>query len=106
MLNLNNLNQLVDGFTVILIDSIDTCANCYALKHELKPICDDMKINFHIVYDTDIDSDLIKKYDILSSPVALLFDNEEMIGKIKGFQPKEILEIWLETKINERGKNK
>ncbi|MFI3252127.1 MAG: hypothetical protein R3Y60_03185 [bacterium] len=90
------------GLKMILLDQL-SCANCYALQHELKPICDRKGIEFELITDSNIDSNFIKKYEVVSYPTALLFHNDELLGKFKGYQPNEIIEIWLDTKLDERG---
>ncbi len=89
-------------YKIILIDQI-SCANCYAMQNELRPLCIKMGIEFELLTDSSVDLEFIKKYDIVSYPTGLLLDNDELLGKFKGYQPTEILEIWLDTKLNERG---
>ena len=96
------MSKKLDSFKIILLDQL-SCANCYALQNELKPLCEEKGIQFQLVTDEALNLDLIKKYEIVSYPMALLFFKEKMIGKIKGYQPREILEIWLDTKMEERG---
>lgn len=89
-------------YKMILLDQL-SCANCYAMQHELKPICEKMGIDFELRTDSQVDIEFIKKYDVISYPTGLLFDNDELLGKFKGYQPNEIIEIWLDTKLEERG---
>lgn len=92
----------MNNFKMVLLDQL-SCANCYALQHELKPICEEKGIEFILITDSNIDSDFIKQYEVVSYPTGLLFNGDKFLGKFKGYQPKEIMEIWLDTKLNERG---
>ncbi len=87
---------------MILLDQL-SCANCYGLLHELKPICEKKGIELILISDNNIDSEFLVKHEVVSFPTGLLFRDDELIGKFKGYQPSEILEIWLDSKLNERG---
>lgn len=89
-------------YKIVLLDQM-SCANCYAMQNELKPICEKKGIEFQLITVSAVDIDFIKKYDVVSYPTGLLFGDDELLGKFKGYQPNEILEIWIDTKINERG---
>ena len=41
-----------------------------------------------------------KERNIVRLPTCLLLNNGEEIGRFSGFQPTEILEIWLDAKIS------
>lgn len=40
-----------------------------------------------------------KKYDVENIPAVTMFINGEKIATRTGFQPKEIIEAWIESKL-------
>ena len=78
----------------------ESCANCYSLMPVLSSILmnyDDCEL-VHIEVDKD-SIEVIEKYKIDRVPTILILKNEEEVGRCRGFQPEEILAIWLEDKI-------
>ena len=82
------------------------CANCYSLM----PVLNEIMKNYndcellHIEI-TKEDMDIIAKYDIDRVPTILVLSNDKEVGRCRGYQPEEILSIWLDDKIEQaRGK--
>lgn len=77
------------------------CANCISLM----PILNELGRKFSIeVYHEEIReeiSDIIEHYQIHAVPLVLLIRNGKEIGRVQGYQPYEILEIWLENKMSQ-----
>jgi len=46
--------------------------------------------------------ELMEEWDVTRVPTILLIDDGEIFARCAGFQPEEILEIWLDAKIEER----
>ena len=44
---------------------------------------------------------MIEKFEIRGVPTILVMYDDEVYARCKGFQPEEILELWLDAKINE-----
>ncbi len=44
---------------------------------------------------------LIRELGVEGVPTILVMENERVYAKCKGYQPEEILEIWLDAKISE-----
>ncbi len=45
--------------------------------------------------------ELIQKYEIYAVPTILVMKDDLVIARCRGYQPEEILELWLESKIEE-----
>lgn len=78
----------------------ESCANCYSLMSVLFEILksyEDVEL-IHIEVEKD-QIGIIEKYQIDRVPTILILKNEEEIGRCRGYQPEEILAIWLEDKI-------
>lgn len=90
-------------YKVVLVEQ-ESCASCYQLQFALKPLCDKKNIEFQVLTNDQVDNNFLTKYNIEALPSGLLFYGDELIGKFKGYQPDEILDIWLDTKIKEKRK--
>ena len=78
----------------------ESCANCYSLMPVLFEILksyEDVEL-IHIEVEKD-QIGIIEKYQVDRVPTILILKNEEEIGRCRGYQPEEILAIWLEDKI-------
>ena len=81
----------------------ESCANCFTLMPILKEICDnrgDIRL-VHVEADYTT-SALMEAWEVVKVPTILLFEDGEIFARCSGFQPEEILEMWLDTKIEER----
>ena len=78
----------------------ESCANCYSLMpilHEIMKSYEDVELS-HIEI-TKEDMDFITKYEIARVPTILILKDDVEVGRCRGYQPEEILAIWLEDKI-------
>ena len=78
----------------------ESCANCYSLMpilFEILKSYEDVEL-VHIEVEKD-KMDIIEKYQIDRVPTILILKDEIEIGRCRGYQPEEILAIWLEDKI-------
>jgi thioredoxin-like negative regulator of GroEL len=94
-------NQL-KGLCVVEVSG-ESCANCLTLMPILQELVanrDDVKL-VHVEADFST-LDLMEEWGIEKVPTILLMDDGEIFARCSGFQPEEILEIWLDAKIEER----
>ena len=78
----------------------ESCANCYSLMpilHEIMKSYEDVELS-HIEI-TKEDMDIVTKYEIDRVPTILILKDDVEVGRCRGYQPEEILAIWLEDKI-------
>ena len=96
------LKEQLKGLCCVEISG-ESCANCLTLMpilQELVSARDDIKL-VHIEADYST-TDLMEELDITRVPTILLMDDGEIFARCSGFQPEEILEIWLDAKLEER----
>ncbi len=101
MITKDNYKEKLKGICVIEISG-ESCANCLTLMPVLNNIVnkrDDCRM-IHIEADQTT-SELIKIFDVDRVPTILLCDDGEIFARATGFQPEEILEIWIDAKISE-----
>jgi thioredoxin 2 len=81
----------------------ESCANCLTLMPILKDLCDarsDVRL-VHVEADYST-LPLMEAWEVEKVPTILLMDDGEIFARCAGFQPEEILEMWLDAKIEER----
>lgn len=90
------------GLCVVEVSG-ESCANCLTLMPVLQEIVNargDVKL-VHVEADFST-TDLMEEWDVTKVPTILLMDDGEIFARCSGYQPEEILEIWLDSKIEER----
>ena len=81
----------------------ESCANCLTLMPILQEICDardDVRL-VHVEADYSTMA-LMEAWEIEKVPTILLMDDGEIFARCGGFQPEEILEMWIDAKLEER----
>ena len=80
----------------------ESCANCLTLMPILRDLVsarNDVKL-VHVEADYSTTA-LMEKWEVEKVPTILLMDDGEIFARCAGYQPEEILEIWLDAKIAE-----
>lgn len=93
--------QQLQGLCCVEISG-ESCANCLTLMPILKDLCNargDIKL-VHVEADYSTTA-LMEEWDVAKVPTILLMDDGEIFARCAGFQPEEILELWLDAKITE-----
>ena len=101
-MNEKDYKEHLKGLCCVEISGED-CANCLTLMPILQELCSartDVKL-VHIEADYST-MELMEELDVRRVPTILLMDDGEVFARCAGFQPEEILEIWLDAKIEER----
>lgn len=102
----NELKEKLKGLCCVEVSG-EACANCLTLMPILDRLIserDDIKL-VHIEADYTTTA-LMDEWDITKVPTILLTDDGEIFARCSGFQPEEILELWLDAKIEERKASK
>ena len=90
------------GLCVVEVSG-ESCANCLTLMPILEELVGqrrDVKL-VHVEADFST-TELMEEWEIVKVPTILLTDDGEIFARCSGFQPEEILELWLDAKIEER----
>lgn len=93
--------ELNFGYTIIEVQG-DSCANCITMMPIIRNIANgrnDLTV-FTLLLNEET-RPILSKYDVVSIPTTLLLYNDELLGKVSGLQPEEILEFWIDSKIEE-----
>ena len=93
--------QQLQGLCLVEVSG-ESCANCLTLMPILKSICsarNDIKL-VHVEADYSTTA-LMEEWNVEKVPTILLMDDGEIFARCSGFQPEEILEIWVDAKIEE-----
>lgn len=84
----------------------ESCANCLSLLPVLTSVIKD-RTDIKLVHIEADESTVqfMHDYDVRQVPTILLMDNGVVFARAVGFQPEEILELWLDAKIEEHKNN-
>ena len=97
-----NYKEQLNGLCCVEISG-ESCANCLTLMPILQRLCaarDDVRL-VHVEADFST-TELMEEWDVVRVPTILLIEDGEIFARCAGFQPEEILEIWLDAKLEER----
>lgn len=97
----DNYKDYLKGITVVEVSG-ESCANCISLMNVLDSII--RKRNdcvLHHIEASEKTVDLLDKFKIMSVPTVLVLYNDYVEASCRGYQPEEILEIWIDSKIND-----
>lgn len=81
------------------------CAACISLMPVLKSVLEnqnDLKL-IHVEVNEE-NKTLITDWEVDRVPTVLLTDDGEIFARCHGFQPEEILELWIDAKMQEHKK--
>ena len=88
-------------FAVILISG-EGCANCYSMHPLVSSLQDTYEdIDVYFVEVDESNFDINTEYGVEVVPTVLVTSYGKLVAKIKGFQPDEIFELYIESKYNE-----
>ena len=106
MINEKNYKEHLQGLCCVEISG-ESCANCLTLMPLLKELIDarnDIRLA-HVEADYST-LPLMEVWEVEKVPTILLVEDGEIFARCTGYQPEEILEIWLDAKIEEQKKKK
>ncbi len=101
MITSENYKEELKGLCAVEISG-EGCANCISLMPVLSEITNrrgDIKMK-HIEAAPET-MELLQLYDVDRVPTILLTDNGDVFARATGYQPEEILEVWIDAKIEE-----
>lgn len=100
-LNKENYKEVLKGISVIEVSG-ESCANCLTLM----PILDRLvgQRNDCVLHHLEVEESTLgicAEFGVEAVPTILVMNNDKVVAKCRGYQPEEILEIWLDSKIEE-----
>ena len=101
-MNEKDYKEHLQGLCVVEISG-ESCANCLTLMPILKELCDardDVRL-VHVEADYST-LPLMEILEVEKVPTILLVEDGEIFARCTGYQPEEILELWLDAKIEEQ----
>ena len=102
LIGLKDYKDKLSGLCCVEISG-ESCANCLTLMPILQELCDQRPYLKLVHVEADYSTvQLMEEWDVTKVPTILLMEDGEIFARCAGFQPEEILEIWLDAKIQER----
>ena len=105
-MTVENYKEQLKGICCVEVSG-ESCANCLTLMPILKELCgnrNDVRL-VHVEADYTTLA-LMEEWEVVKVPTILLVEDGEIFARCTGYQPEEILEIWLDAKIEERKASK
>lgn len=101
IINEKNYVDVLKGISVIEVSG-EGCANCISLLPIVNKLVGSRNdCNLHHLEVTNETMPLVEKFGVQAVPTILILYNQEVFAKCRGYQPEEILELWLDAKIDE-----
>lgn len=101
-MTIQDYKEQLKGLCCVEVSGED-CANCLTLMPILKSICDargDIRlVHVEATYAT---MPLLEEWQVEKVPTILLMQDGEIFARCSGYQPEEILELWMDAKIEEK----
>lgn len=100
-INMNNYKDVLKGLSIVEVSG-ESCANCISLIPILNKIVgvrNDCKLH-HLEVSEDT-MPLVEAFDVQAVPTILILMDDIVEAKCRGYQPEEILEIWIDAKIED-----
>jgi thioredoxin-like negative regulator of GroEL len=92
--------NISDGLCIVEVSG-ESCANCFSLAPILSSLAKEQGERFvHVEAGRDTET-LMKEWEVTKLPAVLLIDDGKIFARCYGYQPEEILSIWLEAKLKE-----
>ena len=92
----------LQGLCVVEVSG-ESCANCLTLMPILERLVGERpKLRLVHVEAQAETKELMKEWEVDRVPTILLMEDGEIFARCTGYQPEEILELWLDAKVEER----
>ena len=99
MLKQKNVLDDLKGLSLVLVTD-DICACNISMRLVTRQVAEKYKITYVTVYAKD-EVDFCKRYNIKTLPGVLLLNDNEIVAIVHGYQPEEILELYIEAKLED-----
>lgn len=76
----------------------DSCVGCLAVMPNCKQVAQKFGLQF-VKLDVEEDEEQVKTFNIDRIPTIILWCDGKVIAQCHGYQPQEILELWIEAKL-------
>lgn len=101
LLNDKNYKEYLKGITVIEVSG-ESCANCLSLMPILhRLVTPRTDATLHHIEASEETIGLLDAFQVEAVPTILVMNDDVVYAKCRGYQPEEILEVWLDAKIEE-----
>ena len=95
-LNKNNFEDYIKNNGKVIVDFYaDWCGPCKMLRPVLDEIASERKDINIVSVNIDNDEELAEKYNVMSIPCVVLFNNGEEERRSIGFKPKDSIESFI-----------
>lgn len=101
MIHPNVVEKIKEGISLVEVSG-EGCASCEVLFPLLRK--KEKERGDFVLYRVEVEDlteELIEKWELVKIPTALLFVDGKIVARFSGYQPEEILDVWLDAKLSE-----
>lgn len=77
----------------------DACVGCLAVLPNCKQVAQRFGLRF-VGLNVEDDEEQVKSFNVERIPTIILWNDGKEIARCHGYQPQEILELWMEAKLS------
>lgn len=85
----------------VLVVGGESCANCYSLLPLVKRLAEERALPLRYTELDEGNAEEMKRLGVERVPSVFVMLGEEPFAVCTGYQPEEILEVWLDAKLAE-----
>lgn len=100
MITIDNYKEELKGLCAIEFSG-ESCANCLSLLPVVNEICSVRNIPVKHIEVNEDSRAIVEHFEIQMVPTLILAYDGVEFARCRGYQPDEILEIWIDAKIDE-----
>lgn len=104
-MNVSNYKEKLKGLCLVEVSG-GGCANCCSMMPILSGLTAHMPQLTFVHLPLEENGFLAEQWNIDRVPTIVLTQDGEPFAKCAGYQPEEILEVWIEAKLEEHNKEK
>jgi thiol-disulfide isomerase/thioredoxin len=91
----------IQNGTVLLLIEGNGCVSCYELAPVLNRVANAHGVRVERADAETLGEAFLTERNIMRAPTVLLMKDGVELGRFSGYQPEEILELWLVAKLGE-----
>jgi len=99
IVNKNEFDELIKTGVTLVDFYADWCGPCKLLS----PILEDISIDYpdikFVKVNVDNDEELAMRYGIMSIPTIFIFKDNQLIGNMSGYRPKDGMKSFIDSTI-------
>lgn len=99
--NFKQYEQYLTTKNNIVFISGSSCAACIPTEENVKKVAKKFDLDVLKINQDEVEDDILTKLNIMNVPMIIIRRQNIELARVKGFQPEEILELYVQSKLEE-----